>query len=153
MDQLDFPSSPDNDDQSDSDEYEPENEPENDDYEPDRDDNNNDNFDREESLAPPPVSQKRPRSNSVEVGEYEKARKVSKSTGRPKAGDYTQEVQDVRNTAITHYKVDLLRIDPFPERGLELKWSKANWFAANEECDLKIAHNAELIKMVSTSII
>jgi hypothetical protein len=162
LDRLDFPDSPspyDNDYQLD-DNYELEDddyEPDRDDYEPDRDDDEPDRhyedniYDREESLAPP-IGQKRPHSNLVEAREYVKARKIAKSTSRPKASDYAQEVQDVLNTAIAHYKADLLRLDPFPERGLELKWSKANWFTANAVCDLKIAHNSDLVKMVSTVI-
>jgi hypothetical protein len=74
-----------------------------------------------------------------------------RSSGRPKASDYAQEVQDVLNTGITYFKVDLLRFDPYPERVDELKWAKASWSMANTDCDLRIAHNTELIKMVSPS--
>ena len=80
---------------------------------------------------------------------YEKARKIVRSSGRPKASDYVQEVQDVLNTSITYFKVDLFHFDPYPEWVDELKWAKANWSMANTYCNLRIAHNTELIKMVS----
>jgi hypothetical protein len=97
---------------------------------------------------------KRARSDSVDAdtNKFEKARKVVKSSGRPTASDYTQEVQDVLNSAITFFKVDLLRIHPYPDRASELSWAKVGWGEANTLCDLKIKHNTELIKMVRTLI-
>jgi hypothetical protein len=83
-------------------------------------------------------------------GEYERARKVVKSKGRPKASDYADDMQDLLNSAITHYKVDLFCFDPYPDRAHELAWAKTSWSTANRVCDLKIAHNSELIKMVSS---
>ena len=80
---------------------------------------------------------------------YERAEKIAKSKGRPKASDYADDVQEVLDSAIAHYKVDLLCLNPYPDRTHELAWSKTSWSAANEVCNLKIAHNGELIKMVS----
>src|ERR1700736_3962945 len=85
-------------------------------------------------------------------GEYKRARKIIKSKGRPKASDYADDVQDVLDSAITHYKVDLLRFDPYPDRSQELAWAKTSWGTANRVCDVKIAHNGKLIKMASSSM-
>ena len=79
---------------------------------------------------------------------YERAKKIAKSKGRPKASDYADDVQEVLDSTIAHYKVNLLRFDPYPDYTHELAWSKTSWTVANEVCDLKIAHNGELIKMV-----
>jgi hypothetical protein len=51
---------------------------------------------------------------------------------------------------ITHYKVDLLCFGPYPDCTHELAWAKTSWGTANKVCNLKIAHNSELIKMVSS---
>jgi hypothetical protein len=83
---------------------------------------------------------------------YAKARKVARSKGRPKASDYTTDVQEVIDSAIAHYKVDLLRWDPYPDRTNETTWAREGWVSANEICGLKFAHNTELIKMVSSLI-
>ncbi|KIM76446.1 hypothetical protein PILCRDRAFT_76428 [Piloderma croceum F 1598] len=82
-------------------------------------------------------------------GKYERARKVVKSKGRPKASDYADDVQDILDSAITHYKVDLLRFDPYPDRTHELAWAKTSWGTPNKVCNLKIAHNGKLIKMIT----
>ncbi|KAI0266652.1 hypothetical protein BGY98DRAFT_912890 [Russula aff. rugulosa BPL654] len=78
-----------------------------------------------------------------------RARKLVKSKGRPKASDYADDVRDVLDNAIMHFKVDLLRVNPYPDRTHELEWAKVGWAAANMMCDLKIAHNSELIKMIT----
>ena len=152
LDRLEFPESP----SSDDGDYEPADDDDkaSDDNEADGDDVNNNNFGESptrESVGPVTL-RKRPRSDSLDSnndGKYEKARKVVRSSGRPKASDYAQEVQDVLNTGITYYKVDLLRFNPYPDRVDELAWAKAGWSTANMDCDVKIAHNTELIKMVS----
>ena len=128
--------------------------PDDDDYELDGDDNEGDGDDIPDREASPALSngRKRPCMNSVDANNtdgYERARKVVKSTGRPKASDYAEEVQDVLNTAITYYKVDLLHFDPYPNCADELAWGKTGWSSANTECGIKIAHNTELVKMVS----
>ena len=151
-DQLKFPESP----SPGDDDYEPDGDNNGDDYEQDKDDdkvNEDGVYDRDASATPPPNGRKRARSNSMNAdnnGEYERARKVVKSKGRPKASDYADDVQDVLDSAITHYKVDLLRFDPYPDRTHEVAWAKTSWGTANRVCDLKIAHNGELIKMVSS---
>jgi hypothetical protein len=150
LDQLEFPESPlpgDDDYEPDEDNYE--------DNKLDDDDNEvgKDSYDRDADAIPSPNGRKRARSNSVDSDadndKYERARKIAKSRGRPKAGDYADDVQEVLDSAITHYKVDLLRLDPYPDRTHELAWSKTSWGTANKVCGLKIAHNGELIKMVS----
>jgi hypothetical protein len=144
--------------------------PDNDDYKPGNDDNEGDNEDDGDNegingnegvcghnLNESPTcvrsvnSHKHPRSDSLDSnnGKYEKARKIVRSSGRPKASNYMQEVQDVLNTGITYFEVDLLHFDLYPERVDELKWAKASWSMANTDCNLIIAHNTELIKMVS----
>jgi len=154
LDQLEFPESP----SPGDDDYEPDGDDYQDDYdcEPDEDDDKVSEdgvYDHNASATPRPNGQKRARSNSMDAdnnGEYERARKVVKSKGRPKASDYADDVQDILDSAITHYKVDLLRFDPYPGRTDELAWAKTSWGTANKVCDLKIAHNGELIKMVSS---
>ncbi|KIM82082.1 hypothetical protein PILCRDRAFT_8323 [Piloderma croceum F 1598] len=155
LDRLEFPESPSPDDEDykpDRDDYVDDYE---DDYEQDRDENkvSDDGVDgHDASSVPPPNGRKRVRSGSMgadDDGEYKKARKIVKSKGRPKASDYADDVQDVLDSAITHYKVDLLRFDPYPDRTHELAWAKTSWGTANRVCDLKIAHNGELVKMIT----
>lgn len=154
LDQLEFPESP----SPGDDNYEPDGDDYQDDYdcEPDEDDDKVSEdgvYDHNTSATPRPNGQKRARSNSMGAdnnGEYERARKVVKSKGRPKASDYADDVQDILDSATTHYKVDLLRFDPYPDRTHELAWAKTSWGTANKVCDLKIAHNGELVKMVSS---
>ena len=69
---------------------------------------------------------KRAHSDSVDTdnNKFEKARKVVKSSGRPKASHYTQEVQDFLDSAITFFKVNFLRIHPYSDRASELSWAK-----------------------------
>jgi hypothetical protein len=153
LDRLEFPESPSSDD---DDDYEPADDDDkaDDDNEADEDDVHNNDLGESPTreFVRPVTHHKRPRSDSLDSnndGKYEKARKVVRSSGRPKASDYAQEVQDVLNTGITYYKVDLLRFDPYPDRVDELAWAKASWSTANTDCDVKIAHNTELIKMVN----
>ena len=151
-DQLEFPESPS---PGDDDDYEPDGDDYGDDYKPDEDDDKVDEHgvDRDACATPPPNGRKRARSNSMNAdnnNEYERARKVVKSKGRPKASDYMDDVQDVLNSAITHYKVDLLHFDPYLDCTHKLAWAKTSWGMFNKVCDLKIAHNSELVKMVSS---
>ena len=53
-----------------------------------------------------------------------RARKLVKSRGKPKASDYADDVQDILDKAIIHFKVDLLRVNPYPDRTQELTWAK-----------------------------
>lgn len=96
------------------------------------------------------AGKKRRRSDSMDTNDnqYKRAMKVARSNGRPKASDYTKDVQEVLESAIAHYKADLLRWDPYPDRAHELEWSKASWDSANKLCNVRIAPNAELMKMV-----
>jgi hypothetical protein len=134
------------------------------DYEPDmdnrlgREDNDvsgdDDDDDDDSRVAPPSNGRKRAHSNSFDTDNdsdnmLTRARKLVKSKGRPKASDYADDVRDVLDNAIMHFKVDLLRVNPYPDHTHELEWAKVGWAAANMMCDLKIAHNSELIKMVS----
>ena len=156
LDRLEFPESP----SPDDDDYEPgddDNEGSDDDDGDDEGINGDEgvhghNLDESPACVRSVNGHKRPRSDSLDSnnGKYEKARKIVRSSGRPKASDYAQEVQDVLNTGITYFKVDLLRFTPYPDRVDELAWAKAGWSTANMDCDIKIAHNTELIKMVSS---
>ena len=53
------------------------------------------------------------------------------------------------DSAVTYYKVDLLCLDPYPDCTHKLAWSNTSQSMVNKVCDLKIANNSELIKMVS----
>lgn len=129
--------------------------------EPDEDtNNNNDSVSDYDTHAATSTRQKRVRSNTSDT-DYNsdstdtptRARKLVKSRGKPKAGDYTDDVQDVLEKAITHFKVDLLRLNPYPDHTQELTWAKTSWAAANKLCDLNIMHNTELIKLVSLLVL
>jgi hypothetical protein len=101
LDRLEFPESP----SLDDDDYEPGD----DDNEGDDDDDGDDegidgdegvhghNLDESPTCVRSLTSHKRPQSDSLDSnnGKYEKARKIVRSSGRPKASDYAQEVQDV----------------------------------------------------------
>lgn len=127
-----------------------------DDYKSDKDndeDNEDSIYDHNASATPPPNGWEHAHSNSMNADnsdEYKRARKVVKSKGRLKASDYVDDIQDVLNTIITYYKVNLLHFGPYPDCTHELAWAKMSWDTANRVCDLKIAHNSELIKMVSS---
>jgi len=143
FDQLEFPKS-----LSPSDDYKPNED------ELDKDDGevSMDSYDRDADVTPPANSQKCARSDSTDAdndNKYERARKIAKSKGRTKASDYADDVQEVIDSTIAHYKVDLLCLDPYPDHTHELAWSKTHWHVANKVCNLKIAHNGKLIKMVS----
>ena len=94
-----------------------------------------------EDSSPFPDHQKCPRSKSMDAGQYEMAKKIARSKGRPKASDYAEDMQEVLDSAISHYKVDLLRWNPYLDRTQELSWSKASWDSANKLCGVKITPN------------
>ena len=125
-----------------------------DDNEANGDDVNNTNLGKSPTheSGGPVTLQRHPWLDSLDFnddGKYEKARKVVRSSGRPKASDYAQEVQDVFNTGITYYKTDLLHFNPYPDGVDQLAWAKASWSTANTDCDIKIAYNTQLIKKVN----
>ena len=144
---LESPSPGDDDYEPGADDYEPgedDYEPGEDDYEP-----NEDKLDVDH-VTLSSNGQKRACANSMDDNDkYERAKKIAKSKGRPKASDYADDVQEVLDSVIAHYKVDLLRFDSYLDRTHELAWSKTSLSVANKVCDLKIAHNGKLIKMVS----
>ena len=98
------------------------------------------------------VGQKRPRrdSDSVQpdISQYRKAIKVKNSKGKPKADDWEQEVQDVLAEAILSYETKLATLGFFPDHMQEVTWAKAAWLDGCRECEVKIHHNTELIKIV-----
>jgi hypothetical protein len=98
------------------------------------------------------VGQKRPRhdSDSVQpdISQYRKAIKVKNSKGKPKADDWEQEVQDVLAEAILSYETKLAALGFFPDHMQEVTWAKVAWLDGCRECEVKIHHNTELIKIV-----
>ena len=129
--QLEFPTSP-----SPGDDYKP-NEDELDD---DDGEVSKDSYDCDADVTPPANSQKQAHSDSTDAdndNKYERARKITKSKVRPKASDYADDVQEVIDSAIAHYKVDLLCLDPYPDCTHKLAWSKTSWHTANKVCNLK----------------
>lgn len=105
-----------------------------------------------EDISPFPDRQKCLCSKSMDTGQYEMAKKVARSKGRPKASDYVEDVQEALDSAISHYKVDLLHWNPYPDCAQELSWSKVSWDSVNKLCGLKITPNGKLMKMVSPSL-
>lgn len=83
-----------------------------------------------------------------DAAEYEVAVKVVQSKGKPKASDYEQRVQDVLGAAITLYRVDLLKVNCFPDHQTEISLAKYAWSRANVLNKLRIMYNSELLKMV-----
>ena len=98
------------------------------------------------------VGQKRPchDSDSVQpdISQYRKAIKVKDSKGKPKADDWEQEVQDVLAEAILSYETKLVTLGFFPAHMQEVTWAKAPWLDGCRECEVKIHHNTELIKII-----
>jgi hypothetical protein len=98
------------------------------------------------------LGQKRSRYNSnvdhLGSGGFRKAIKVKSSRGKPKADDWEPDVQGVLAEAILSYETRLVTLGFFPDHMQEVTWAKAAWLDGCEECDVKIYHNTELIKLV-----
>jgi len=109
-------------------------------------------MDNEGRPTSPQAGQKRTRhysdADQLEAGEYRKAMKAKDSRGKPKADDWEPEVQDVLAEAIQSYETKLATRGFFPDHMEEVTWAKAAWLDGCRECDVKIHHNAELIKIV-----
>ena len=87
-------------------------------------------------------------TDHLESGKYHKAIKVKNSWGKPKADDWEPEVQDVLAEAIQSYETKLATQGFFPDHMEEVTWAKAAWLNGCRECNVKIHHNTELIKIV-----
>ncbi|KIM91541.1 hypothetical protein PILCRDRAFT_24857, partial [Piloderma croceum F 1598] len=72
------------------------------------------------------------------------------SKGKPKADDWEQEVQDVLAEAILSYETKLATLGFFPDHMQEVTWAKAAWLDGCRECEVKIHHNTELIKILTS---
>ena len=118
----------------------------------DNEDNNNIDIDDEERPVSPQAGQKRSRCDSdlnpADIGKYRKAIKVKNSRGKPKADDWEPEVQDVLAEAIEAYEIRLASLGFYPDHMQEVTWAKAAWRDGCHECEVKIHHNTELIKIV-----
>jgi len=84
------------------------------------DDRNNEADNVDDNGSPGLLSgKKRPCSDSLDAdsrAEYETSKKVVASKGKPKAGDYAEDVQDLLASTITLFKVNLLKHDPYADR-------------------------------------
>jgi hypothetical protein len=98
----------------------------------------------------PQAGQKRPRcdSDAAHRDNFRKAIKVKNSKGRPKADDWETDVQEILAKAIIFYEIRLATDGLFPDHMQEVHWAKIAWSDGCSECDLKIHHNSELIKIV-----
>lgn len=76
--------------------------------------------------------------------------KVHTTTGaKPKAGDYEVTVQTILAEAIPFYHGYLSTETPYPGPMEEMRWAKKSWKDSCEECDMQMAFNSEIIKLVS----
>lgn len=100
----------------------------------------------------PQAGQKRPRRDSdsdpAQPDKFRKAIKVKNSRGKPKADDWEQDVQEILAKAIIFYEIRLATDGLFPDHMEEVNWAKVAWSDGCYDCDLKIHHNSELIKIV-----
>ena len=87
-------------------------------------------------------------TDQLEAGKYRKAIKAKDSRGKPKVDDWEPEVQDVLAEAIQFYEIKLATQGFFPNHMEEVTWAKAAWLDGCRECNVKIHHNAKLIKIV-----
>jgi Domain of unknown function (DUF6532) len=78
-----------------------------------------------------------------------KAKRIGATQGRPKAKDFSPEVQEVIGVAIKHYRARLSTEDPYPDLAKEAQWTKISWQAACDDTELDIAHSAEALAVVS----
>jgi hypothetical protein len=86
--------------------------------------------------------------DQLESGKFCKAIKVKNSQGKPKADDWQPKGQDVLAEAILSYETRLATLGFFPDHMQEVTWVKAAWLDGFRECNVKIHHNMELIKLV-----
>ena len=100
----------------------------------------------------PQVGQKHSHCDSdidqLESGKFCKAIKVKDSRGKPKANDWEPKVQDILAKAILSYETKLATLGFFPDHMQEVTWAKVAWLDGCRECNVKIHHNTELIKLV-----
>lgn len=105
-----------------------------------------DNRDRSQS---PHVGQKCPRSPMCTPdGTTRKAIKVQEGKGKPKAEDWEPAMRDVIPEANLSYQNRLVSETPYPDHMQEMAWAKQAWQDGCRECEVKIHHNGELLKIV-----
>lgn len=97
------------------------------------------------------------RDRSIDLSDTEscrplKAKRIGATQGRPKAKDFSPEVQEVISIAIKHYRARLSTEDPYPDLAKESKWTKLCWEAGCRGAELDIAHTTEALTVVSNSI-
>jgi hypothetical protein len=123
-----------------------------DNIEPDRDaDHPMETEDDNGRPSSPQAGQKRARCNSgpAQPDKFREAIKLKNSKGKPKADDWELDVQEILARAILFYENRLATQGLFPDHMEEVAWAKLSWLDGCRDCDLKIHHNSELIKIVS----
>jgi hypothetical protein len=84
--------------------------------------------------------------------QWRKLVKVHRTTGvKPRAGDYEVAVKKVLGRAIPRYRGYLSTYSPYPSTMEEIRWAKKSWNDACEDCEVQVAPNNEIIKLVSDS--
>jgi hypothetical protein len=102
------------------------------------------------NAASPSCGEKRSHSHVTSAGPLRKPVKVHATTGsKPKAGDYEVAVQNIIAEAICHYRGYLSTETPYPGPMEEMRWAKKSWKDGCDECDIQMAFNSEIIKLVS----
>ncbi|GLB43864.1 hypothetical protein LshimejAT787_1500480 [Lyophyllum shimeji] len=106
---------------------------------------------RSRSSSPSPsAGDKRRRSPDDEGPTPVQAQKVTANTGRPKAADYDDDVQELITRANSLYRCFLSTVVAFPDSATELDAVKQAWKVANEESGLPapVILSADIAKVI-----
>ena len=104
----------------------------------------------ENNASSPNCGNKCSRSHMGPAVQLHKPIKVHTTTGaKPKAGDYEVTVQTILAEVIPLYRGYLSTETPYPGPMEEMRWAKKSWKDSCEECDMQMAFNSEIIKLVS----
>lgn len=104
----------------------------------------------ENNASSPNCSNKCSCSHMGPAVQLHKPIKVHATMGaKPKAGDYKVAVQTVLAEVIPLYCGFLSTETPYPGPMEEIRWAKKSWKDSCKECDVQMAFNSEIIKLVS----
>ena len=108
--------------------------------------------DIEDDSTSPSCGDKRRHSRAGPAHQWREPVKVQATTGaKPRASDYEVAVRKVLHEAIPLYRGYLSTVTPFPGPMDEIRWAKKSWSNGCEECDILMASNDEIIKLVRVS--
>ena len=118
--------------------------------EEDSDDNEDEGTNSNDDDRPITAGSKHSRSpNEYSPGQpLQRAIKLFKSQGKPKASDYDPSVRALLKLAIFLFCGKLSTENPFPDAMLAMTWVKSVWLDACKMCNTWIQFNSEIIKLV-----